>query len=130
MDKAWAGVLVPTIALVFFAVIPYIDRSQHMQGLWFGTRYSVRLTVIAAIYALIVSFGLVVFDAGDTTGTERLTRWMPAIGLGHTLPGPACGMSRAPSTRASFPPRTSPSGWSSPSATSTGRRTSPACPGR
>lgn len=78
MDKAWAGVLVPTIALIFFAVIPYVDRSRHMQGLWFGTRYSVRLTVITAIYALIVSFGLVVFDAGDTTGTERLTRWIPA----------------------------------------------------
>jgi len=78
MDKAWAGVLVPTIALVFFAVIPYIDRSRHMQGLWFGTKYSVRLTVITAIYAMIVSLGLVVFDAGDTTGTEHLTRWIPA----------------------------------------------------
>jgi len=85
MDKAWAGVLVPTIALVFFAVIPYIDRSRHMQGLWFGTRYSVRLTVIAAIYALVVSFGLVAMDAGDTRltpgvdfKTEMLSRWIPA----------------------------------------------------
>ncbi|TET97532.1 MAG: hypothetical protein E3J29_04425, partial [Dehalococcoidia bacterium] len=78
MDSAWAGVLVPAIALIFFAVIPYIDRSRHMQGLWFGTKYSVRLTVITAIYAMIVSLGLVVFDAGDTTGTERLTRWIPA----------------------------------------------------
>ncbi len=78
MDAAWAGVLVPAIALIFFAVIPYVDRSRNMQGLWFGTRYSVRLTVIAAIYALVVSFGLVVVDAGDTTGTERLTRWIPA----------------------------------------------------
>ncbi|OFW68600.1 MAG: hypothetical protein A2Y74_04405 [Actinobacteria bacterium RBG_13_63_9] len=78
MDAAWAGVLVPTAALVFFAVIPYIDRSRHMQGLWFGTRNSGRLVVITAIYALIVSFGLVAFDAGDTTGTERLTRWIPA----------------------------------------------------
>jgi hypothetical protein len=78
MDKAWAGVLVPTIALIFLAIIPYIDRSRHMQGLWFGTKYSVRLTVITAIYAMIVSLGLVAFDAGDTTGTERLTRWIPA----------------------------------------------------
>jgi len=78
MDKAWAGVLVPTIALVFFAIIPYVDRSRHMQGVWFGTKYSARITVITAIYAIIVSFGLVVFDAGDTTGTERFTRWIPA----------------------------------------------------
>lgn len=78
MDKAWAGVLVPTVALIFLAAIPYIDRSSHAQGMWFGSRYSVRLTVITFIYAMIVSFGLVVIDAGDTTGTERLTRWIPA----------------------------------------------------
>jgi hypothetical protein len=78
MDKAWAGVLVPTIALIFFAAIPYIDRSKHMQGLWFGTKYSGRLTAITAIYAMVISFGLVAIDSGDTTGTERLTRWIPA----------------------------------------------------
>lgn len=85
MDKAWAGVIVPTIALVFFAAIPYIDRSKHMQGLWFGTRYSGRLTAITAIYAIVVSFGLVAVDAGDTRLTpvvdfkpEMLTRWVPA----------------------------------------------------
>ncbi len=78
MDKAWAGVLIPTIALGFFAAIPYIDRSRHMQGLWFGTKYSVRITIIAIIYATVVSFGLVAFDAGEATGTERLTRWIPA----------------------------------------------------
>ena len=78
MDKAWAGVLVPTIALAFFAAIPYIDRSRHMQGVWFGTKYSARITVVTAIYAMIVSFGLVTIDAGDTTGTERFTRWIPA----------------------------------------------------
>src|SRR3989304_4397888 len=78
MDKAWAGVLVPTIALVFFAMIPYVDRSRHMQGVWFGTKYSARITLITAVYAMIVSFGLVAIDAGDTIGTGRLTRWVAA----------------------------------------------------
>ncbi|MEX0801056.1 MAG: hypothetical protein WD379_07565 [Dehalococcoidia bacterium] len=78
MDKAWAGVLVPTIALVFFMAIPYIDRSRVAQGVWFGTRYSVRLTIIAAIYAIVISGVLVTFDAGDTTKTETFTRWVPA----------------------------------------------------
>src|SRR3990172_1600528 len=55
-----------------------LDRSRHMQGVWFGTKYSARIAVITAIYAFIVSFGLVVVDAGDTTGTERFTRWIPA----------------------------------------------------
>ena len=78
MDKAWAGVLVPTIALTFLAAIPFIDRSRRMQGMWFGTKYSVRLAVITVVYATVVSFGLVVFDAGETTGTERFTRWIPS----------------------------------------------------
>src|SRR4030066_441187 len=73
MDKAWAGVLVPTVALAFFALIPYIDRSRHMQGVWFGTKYSARITVATAIYAMIVSFGLVTIDARDTTGIESFT---------------------------------------------------------
>jgi len=91
MEKGWAGVLLPTIALGFFASIPYIDRSREAQGVWFGTKYSGRLTVIAAFYAIVVSFGLVVFDAGDrnvfpsqlvpgegpTFRTEQLTRWIP-----------------------------------------------------
>src|SRR2546427_7213458 len=74
MDKAWAGVLLPTIALGFFAVIPYIDRSREAQGVWFGTKYSVRITVITVIYAVVISGGLVAFDAGDRTRTEYLTR--------------------------------------------------------
>src|SRR3989337_4003567 len=45
MDKAWGGGLVTTIALLFFASIPYIDRSRHMQGVWFGTKYSARIAV-------------------------------------------------------------------------------------
>src|SRR3990170_3888155 len=61
MDKAWAGVLLPTIALVFFASIPYLDRSQESMGVWFGTKYAVRLTVISAIYAIVVSVLLVMF---------------------------------------------------------------------
>lgn len=78
MDKAWAGVILPTIALVFFASIPYIDRSREAQGVWFGTKYSVRITVITVIYAVVVSAALVAFDAGDRTHTEYLTRWIPS----------------------------------------------------
>ncbi len=78
MDKAWAGVLLPTIALGFFASIPYIDRSRQAQGVWFGTKYAGRLAVIAAVYAVVISSILVMFDAGDRTHTEYLTRWIPS----------------------------------------------------
>lgn len=76
MDKAWAGVLVPTIALVFFAAIPYLDRSQEGQGVWFGTKYSGRMTVFTAAYATVVTWILVLFDAGKF---ETITRWFPGL---------------------------------------------------
>jgi menaquinol-cytochrome c reductase cytochrome b/c subunit len=78
MDKAWAGVLLPTIALVFFMVIPYIDRSREAQGIWFGTKYSVRITLITVAYAVFVSAFLVALDAGDRTKFEYATRWIPS----------------------------------------------------
>ncbi len=90
MDKAWAGVLLPTIALVFFASIPYIDRSRQAQGIWFGTKYSVRITVIAALYAIFVSFLLVSFDAGDRTHFEYATRWIPSCEEGAEHQGFPC----------------------------------------
>jgi hypothetical protein len=100
MDKAWAGVLLPTIALGFFASIPYLDRGRAGQGIWFGTKYSVRLTVIAATYAILVSGLLVVMDAGDRSLTpdwtgvtfkaEMLTRWIPSCDPQATHQGTPC----------------------------------------
>lgn len=94
MDKGWAGVLIPTIALVFFMAIPYIDRSREAQGVWFGTKNAVRLTVVSAIYATVLSVSLVLFDAGDRSITphplpeveaQMLTKWIPSCeeGAGH-----------------------------------------------
>src|SRR4030066_50043 len=76
MDKAWAGVLIPTIALIFFAAIPYMERSQEAQGVWFGTKYSGRMTVFTAAYATVVTWILVLFDAGKF---GRITRWFPGL---------------------------------------------------
>jgi hypothetical protein len=76
MDKAWAGVLIPTIALIFFAAIPYIDRSPDAQGVWFGTKNSGRMTVFTAAYATVVTWILVLFDAGKF---ETITRWFPGL---------------------------------------------------
>ncbi|MEO8456910.1 MAG: hypothetical protein ABI559_03755 [Chloroflexota bacterium] len=81
MDKAWAGVLLPTIALGFFMAIPYLDRSREGQGVWFGTKYAGRLALVTVVYAIVVSSVLVVFDAGDRTHTEYLTRWIPSCNV-------------------------------------------------
>jgi len=78
MDKAWAGVLLPGIFLTFLAAIPYIDRSNEGQGVWFGTRYAARITAVAAVYAIAVTWLLVLVDSGDTSRFEYITRWIPS----------------------------------------------------
>jgi quinol-cytochrome oxidoreductase complex cytochrome b subunit len=90
MDKAWAGVILPTIALAFFAVIPYLDRSREGQGVWFGTKNAVKITVVTAIYATVVSILLVCFDAGDRTRFEYATRWIPSCEIGAEHQGTPC----------------------------------------
>jgi hypothetical protein len=90
MDKAWAGVLLPTIALVFFASLPYIDRRREGQGVWFGTKYSVRLTVIAVLYSVFISGLLVAFDAGEDTRLEYVTRWVPSCDNAAEHQGTPC----------------------------------------
>jgi hypothetical protein len=78
MDKGWAGVILPTIALTFFIAIPYLDRSREGQGVWFGTKNAGRITLVTVLYAAVVSSALVVVDSGDRTKTEYLTRWIPS----------------------------------------------------
>ena len=64
MDKALAGVIVPTIALVLLAAIPYIDRSNEGQGVWFGTPNAVKISLFSIAFAAIVTLGLIMFDEG------------------------------------------------------------------
>jgi len=90
MDKAWAGVLLPTIALGFFASIPYIDRSREGQGVWFGTKYAVRLTVATVVFATFISGFLVALDAGEDTRFEYATRWIPSCDLHAEHQGLPC----------------------------------------
>ncbi len=76
MQPAWAGVLVPTFALVGLAVIPYIDRSSEGQGVWFGTANSVRIALFSVPYAIVLTWVLVLFDEGKF---EPVTRWFPGL---------------------------------------------------
>jgi menaquinol-cytochrome c reductase cytochrome b/c subunit len=64
MHPALAGVIVPTVALILLAAIPYLDRSKEGQGVWFGTKYSVRITIFASIFAAIFTLLLIFLDQG------------------------------------------------------------------
>jgi hypothetical protein len=64
MHPALAGVIVPTIALILLAAIPYIDRSNDGQGQWFATKHAVKITLFSFVFASVFSVGLVLYDQG------------------------------------------------------------------
>lgn len=75
MEPAWAGVIVPTIALVLLAAIPYWDRSNDGQGTWFGTKDSGKLTIWAFCIAGLLTIWLIIYDGAlHVEWTEQIIR--------------------------------------------------------
>lgn len=64
MHPALGGVIAPTIALILLAALPYVDRSNEGQGVWFGTPNAVRITVFSLIFASIFTSALILYDQG------------------------------------------------------------------
>jgi hypothetical protein len=64
MDKGLAGVTVPTVALIVLAAIPYTDRNNDGQGVWFGTANAVKITVFSFIYSGFVITWSILWDDG------------------------------------------------------------------
>ncbi len=62
MDKGLAGVVVPTIWIVFMMTIPYIDRSREGVGIWFTSPKGLRITYFSAVFATAVTFTLIFLD--------------------------------------------------------------------
>src|SRR5204863_3137514 len=62
MDKGLAGVVVPTIWIVFMMAIPYIDRSREGIGLWFTNEVGKKTAIFAAIFTGIVVPTLIGID--------------------------------------------------------------------
>jgi len=81
MHPALAGVVVPTVALILLAAIPYIDRSNDGQGVWWGGHPKAKqLTITAFVFSFIVTWLLVLYDAG------MQNRIFTAIFPGYHLP--------------------------------------------
>jgi quinol-cytochrome oxidoreductase complex cytochrome b subunit len=62
MHPALAGVIVPTLALVLIAFIPYVDRSPLGVGILFTSEKGKRITAFSAVYT---TFWLIVFILFD-----------------------------------------------------------------
>ena len=63
MDKGLAGVVVPSIWIVFMMTIPYIDRSREGIGIWFTSTVGKRVAIFSAVYSTVLTFGLIGLDA-------------------------------------------------------------------
>jgi len=75
MEPAWAGVIVPTIALVLLAAIPYWDRDQEGQGVWFGTKFAGRLAIFGFTAATLITSLLIIWDGSlHVVWTENIIR--------------------------------------------------------
>ena len=63
MDKALAGVIVPTVLLfIFLPLIPYLDRSREGVGIWFTNKTGRRIFVFSTVYSTVITFGLILID--------------------------------------------------------------------
>ncbi len=75
MEPAWAGVIVPTIALILLAAIPYWDRSSEGQGTWFGTRHAAKIAIWGFCIASLLTIWLILYDgAKHVEWTEDIIR--------------------------------------------------------
>jgi hypothetical protein len=97
MHPALSGVIVPTVALIVLAAIPYLDRSKEGQGTWFGTLNAVRISVFSAVFAAAGTLLLILYDGAKHVqvyemvtgskwpfGADRPS-WLPDVGIIQAL---------------------------------------------
>ncbi|HLS88266.1 MAG TPA: hypothetical protein VK008_01410 [Sphingobacteriaceae bacterium] len=69
MHPTLAGVLLPTVALILIAAIPYIDKDEAGTGVWFTSRKGWAITKFSFIYTTVWVVGLVLFS--EFIGTRQ-----------------------------------------------------------
>lgn len=62
MHPTLAGVIIPTILILFLVMLPYIDHSRAGVGVWFSSARGKRIVIGSALYALVVMPAYVVLD--------------------------------------------------------------------
>ena len=63
MNPALAGVIIPTLALIALAAIPYVDRGNKGLGVWFYSKRGPWIMLVSSVYTLI---GVTLLLALDT----------------------------------------------------------------
>jgi quinol-cytochrome oxidoreductase complex cytochrome b subunit len=62
MHPTLAGVVVPSVLVLFLLALPYIDYSQAQVGVWFSTQRGRKIAIWTALYTLIVMPAYIALD--------------------------------------------------------------------
>ncbi len=62
MNPALAGVIVPTIALILIAAIPYVDRGAKGLGVWWYSERGPKIALFTVVYTTVVTGSLIALD--------------------------------------------------------------------
>lgn len=62
MHPTAAGVLIPTLLVLFLMTLPYIDTSRQGVGVWFSSSSGRRITVFSALYTVVVMAAYIALD--------------------------------------------------------------------
>jgi len=86
MHPTLAGVIVPTIAVLFLFAIPYIDNNREGAGRWFTSARGKQIVFRTAIYALIAFPAFVLLDTAFPP-RELLRDVLPPLLTQAVIPG-------------------------------------------
>jgi menaquinol-cytochrome c reductase cytochrome b/c subunit len=62
MHPVLAGVIIPSVLVLFLVALPYIDRTSAGAGVWFTSRRGMWVVVWVALYTLVVMVSYIVLD--------------------------------------------------------------------
>lgn len=62
MHPTMAGVIVPTVLVLFLVSLPYIDNSRKHAGVWFSTARGKRIAIWSGLYALVIMPAFLALD--------------------------------------------------------------------
>lgn len=62
MHPTLAGVIIPTVLVLFLVVIPYLDHRRTGAGRWFSSTRGKRIALWTALYTLVVMPAYIVLD--------------------------------------------------------------------
>lgn len=86
MHPTLAGVIIPTILVLFLVALPYLDHSRANVGVWFSSARGKRIVGLTALYTLIVMPGYIALDNAFSL-RELLRNLVPLWVAQGLLPG-------------------------------------------